>query len=126
MCGKCRGEGPIVRGTPDADGGENGGEPGGEVRVAHAGRGVVDGRVGPGVVVAVAAEQVPQGRPISHGVRCQPAGQAYRGMERGRAIVGAGQPVGRHARPRLLDVGERARRDLRSIEIRRLPSGSAR
>ncbi len=125
MRGKRRGECQIVRSTPYPDGGKNGGEPGTKVRVAHPGRGVVDSRVGPRVTVAVAAEQVPQGRPSGHGVRCQPACQPYRGMERGRAAVGVGEPVGGHARPRLLNVGQRGGRDLCSIGISSLPGRSA-
>ena len=48
--GQRRGEGHVVSGAPGPDGGQDRGEPGAEVGIAHPRGRVVDGRVDPGIL----------------------------------------------------------------------------
>ena len=59
--GQRRGERRVVGGAPGPHGGQDRGEPGPEVGVAHARGGVVDGRIDPGVALTVPVEQRLQG-----------------------------------------------------------------
>ena len=117
--GQRRGERRVVRRAPGPDGGQDRGEPGPEVGVAHARGGVVDGRVDPGVAVAVPAEQRLQGRRADGGVPRQPAGQPHRGVEGRGPLVGVREPVGGHPGPGPLDVRQRGTGKPRQVRIGR-------
>ena len=117
-----------MRGAPGPDGGEDGGQAGAEIRVAHPGGRVVDRGVRPGVLVAVTAPSS-AGSPVppASESRRQPAGEPHRGVER-RACGGRRRRADASAtRVQACSTSASAApRDLRAVRIVRRPGGPVR